>query len=532
MKKTFSLLTIVVLVLSAMPIVMAVSYGEGITPDIIIEDFEPRVWMCGDRILLDDATEPGRFSEDGEQLAERLQNYAFEGEQIIWDVLVMDKNGIEKIEDVFVTLGDVQGAGNDIEVNCREVNPFTANTKTDEICYKDSGTGWQCGPNPDSAYSDAEGSVRYREYGEVLEIEVNLENLKPDTSYQLTLQGRSGNDGNTELGERCDNPNAPADGYTCTWECGNWSGEGFWNFDLNAMTDSNGDFNEIYELELPIGHYGPGPATDSPIGFIVKEITNNDSCIGSDYVPVLMEKNGLEWWIVEDALLDPECNARILEEELDEFDSDIMQYYQCIFTVETSENMGGEYWVTVEATDLDYLSGTMDENEYWFFNPSIALGIDGGLFFEDARPGTSSYSETLLITNDAEDESGVLLDMFISGTDFYDSSSSGAKCPTTNQLSLDAFSYFATLGAYSTLDDNRADTEGYVPIAYGIGFNDPNPFYGNNEIMHTDVNSNGYYAGNILSPGANIALTFRLDLPEPCNGDFDSGSIYFWGEAI
>ena len=29
-----------------------------------------------------------------------------------------------------------------------------------------------------------------------------------------------------------------------------------------------------------------------------------------------------------------------------------------------------------------------------------------------------------------------------------------------------------------------------------------------------------------------MALTFRLDLPEPCNGDFDTGSIYFWGEAI
>ncbi len=42
----------------------------------------------------------------------------------------------------------------------------------------------------------------------------------------------------------------------------------------------------------------------------------------------------------------------------------------------------------------------------------------------------------------------------------------------------------------------------------------------------------GYYLGNVLSPGAEIALTFRLALPEPCNGDFDSGSIFFWGEAI
>ena len=38
--------------------------------------------------------------------------------------------------------------------------------------------------------------------------------------------------------------------------------------------------------------------------------------------------------------------------------------------------------------------------------------------------------------------------------------------------------------------------------------------------------------GNVLTPGSEMALTFRLDLPVPCNGDFDTGSIYFWGEAI
>ena len=41
-----------------------------------------------------------------------------------------------------------------------------------------------------------------------------------------------------------------------------------------------------------------------------------------------------------------------------------------------------------------------------------------------------------------------------------------------------------------------------------------------------------YYTANLLAPGAELALTFKLSLPEPCNGDFDTGSIYFWGEAI
>src|SRR3990167_3638286 len=76
--------------------------------------------MCDHRVVYDDATEPGRQTEDGTELLERLNNYAFEGEQIGWKVLVMDKNGVEKIEDVFATIGDVQGEGNDIEVNCQE----------------------------------------------------------------------------------------------------------------------------------------------------------------------------------------------------------------------------------------------------------------------------------------------------------------------------------------------------------------------------------------------------------------------------
>ena len=364
MKKLYSVFMMALLVLSVMPAVMAVSVGSGITPDIETEDFEPLVWMCDNRVVYDDATEPGRISLDGEEMVERINNYAFEGEQISWDILVMDKNGIEKIEDVFATVGDVQGMGNDIEVNCQRTS------------------------------------------------------------------------GHTRL-----------------------------------------------------------PSS---------------------------------------------CNARILEEELHEFDSDVMDYYQCTFTVETPDSMYGEYWITVEAVDLDGLSGTMHENEYWFLNPVIALSIDGDMTFEDVRPGTSSYSETLLVGNDADDGSGVMLDMFISATDFYDSSSSGAMCPTTNQLSLGAFSYFATNGAYSTADDamvdvvdaDRAcDAEGYCNIEYGLGFNNPDPFYDNAEILQAPA-VGPYYAANALAPGAEMALTFRLDLPEPCNGDFDTGSVYFWGEAI
>jgi hypothetical protein len=374
MKKIASLLVIMVSLIAITALVTqvatAVTVGTGVTPEIETENFAPLVWMCDNRVVYDDATEPGRVSEDGQTLVERINNYAFEGEQIEWTVLVMDKNGVEKMGDVYATVGSAQGEGNDIEVNCQETNPmFRKDIQTE--CVKD-----QCTP-----------------------------------------------------------------------------------------------------------------------------------------------------------MIPSSCNARIDEETLKYFNNDVMKYYKCTLTVETPESMYGEKWITVEATDLDGLSGTMAENEYWFLNPVIALSIDGTMTFSDVRPGTSSYSDTMLVGNDADEGSGVMLDMFISGTDFYDSSSSGAMCPTTNQLKLNTFRYYATNGAYSTGNDARRDAEGYVPIEYGIGFNNPRAFYDRNEILQQQK-VGPYYTGNIIAPGAEMALTFKLDLPEPCNGDFDTGSIYFWGEAI
>ncbi|MGY4884773.1 MAG: hypothetical protein ACP5NZ_04315 [Nanobdellota archaeon] len=349
-KLLLSILVMSALVLSVVPGVFATSVGSGLGVNIITEDFEPIVWQCDHRVVYDDGTEPGRISENGQEMIERLNNYAFEGEQIKWKVLVMDKNGIDKVADVYAT---VDG---EIEANCDRLS------------------------------------------------------LAPEKVLES-------------------------------------------------------------------------------------------------------------------------CNARILEEKITTFNRDLMAYYECTLTVETPESMYGPVDVTVEAVDLDGLTSQMVEMEHWFLNPVIELLVDGELTFDEVRPGTSAYTERVLVGNDADDGSGVMLDMFISGTDFYDSSSSGAKCGDSNTLELENFAYYATSGAYSTHDDGRNDAEGYVPIEYGIGFNDPEPFYNNNEIIQ--ANKVGpYWTANVLAPGAEMALVFRLDLPEPCNGDFDTGQIYFWGEAI
>lgn len=351
------------------PAVFATDVGSGIGITVTTQKFAPQVWLCQDRVVNDDCTENGLNDQQKTcstdlDLTERKHNYAFEGESIYWQVLVVDKNKIEDVQDVIGTIGQSQGAGNDVEVECKR----TTNT---------------------------------------------------------------------------------VDPYT-------------------------------------------------------------------------------------------DCKAMIYEEHL-KWNSDIMAVYDCRLTVETPASMHGEYFLTVEAKDAEGLSGTMAENEFWFLNPTIALSVDGNLAFEDVMPGTQAYSNTILVGNDAEAGSGVILDMFISGTDFYDPTSSGARCSdNTNKLALREFSYFVTNGAYDSLklkNTNGVDNNGYTPIPYSTEIS------GSKKIMRFDdlvrgaapsstVEDGDWNKGNALSPGSEMALTFKLNMPEPCIGDFSEGQIYFWGEAI
>ena len=408
MKQTVTTL-IMVLLLIPMSIANTPDVGSGVGVIIEPEHFAPLIWMNPDtRVVYHNP------ADGGTQLIERTNNYAFEGEQIQWDVLVMDKNGIEKIKDVYVTIGHVEQEGNDIEVNC--------------------------------------------------------------------------------------------------------------------------DLNTDYKDGDSITHFNP----------------------------------------------------RIGEEQLTCLDENTMAVYTCTLTVETPNSMYGEYWVVGEVEDLDGQLADFDENEYWFFNPVVALAVDGNIAFDNVRPGSASYSHTLRITNDADEGSGVLMDMTISGTDFYDPSHSGAKCPESNRIRLnsggtghdyttegtnnpastfvrddqtncdnpafkesehdicddlaqedqyDAFCYYATNGAYSTArDSTRRDIEGYVGIPYETGEeSDRAPIISSTasaDRIDLGGGSKEYFNGNVLTPGADMSVTFRLFLPEPCNGAFSDGQIYFWGEAI
>ena len=367
MKKLLSIVLALVLMLQT---VFAV--GVGLNTGIVItpEQFAPRVFLLPDsRIVLDDPTEPGPITGPGYELYERINNYAFEGEAIVWDILVWDKNGVpEKIEDVYVKLAPYHGG--------------------------------------------------------------NIESA--------------------------------------------WASENF--IEVNCNYD--GQVGE-YDHRFPEGTWYEG-------------------------------------------------------EEVVEPNSETMAWYTCHLTVETAASMQGEYLVGAVAVDLDGLVGQFFEQELWFFNPEIALGFDGTINFGTVRPGGVYKSSTVAITNNAEDGSGVLLDMYLAGTDFYDPSHSGTMCPTSNVLLLSNFKYYASQGAYNTCSHpDRVDAECYVAINHYMDGAGAPAFNNFDQIIKGTIPLGPYWAGNLLSPGADLSLNFKLNLPEPCNGGpFTKGKFMFFGEAI
>ena len=504
MKKILIMVILVMALIAIVPMVIATDTGSSTGITVTTQPFTPRVFLCDNRTLIDDNLENGN---NGLLLSERKHNYAFTGESIHWLVLVVDKNKIEAVTDVVGALGNTSGSddvGTPVECSRISGDPFsnttinsTVSTTTNVICTANvtlapPGVNVTCNVNGviSSVFTPVTG---------LLNLQVNGTNISVNV--------------------------------------------GSGTVDFNSTIGGINGGCSVSNLAIPLNLTGS-------CSFSITNSTNVTTFTG---------------------IGDPfaECGATDNQFDFTTFDPSIMSFYDCTFTVgdPSSDQMYGKRFLTIEAQTSDpSVSGTMAENEYWFLNPIVAISSDGTLAFDNANhdgtgvePGTTAYSNTILVGNDADAGSGVMMDMFISGTDFYDPSSSGARCPSTNQLALTNFGYYATNGAFSTNGNIGADAQGYLPIPYSTdisgskriirftgmtgGLNCSDTINTTSGIVlranairgaspSSSVVEQDWNCGNALSPGAQMPLTFKLNLPEPCIGDFSNGNIYFWGEAI
>jgi hypothetical protein len=205
---------------------------------------------------------------------------------------------------------------------------------------------------------------------------------------------------------------------------------------------------------------------------------------------------------------------------------DTMGEYLCTLTIEPTCH--GQKWLGIVAVDLDGNNGTMKEAESWFCNPTLDLTVSGKLNFGELGSGEQGYS-TFSVKNNAETGSGTQVVLAISGTDFYDPSSSGAMCSTTNALKLQGeeaagvfntgFWYKATMGTLQTANKR-------IPYGNVISKADP--------VFSSSNGINAKWTGTLhpMSPGAETSMTLYLGIPQPCNGQFTSGNIYLYSWAI
>jgi hypothetical protein len=182
------------------------------------------------------------------------------------------------------------------------------------------------------------------------------------------------------------------------------------------------------------------------------------------------------------------------------------------------------------------------------FNPTLGLTLTGGpIDFGAVEEGTTAVSSTVYVENTAEDGSGVMMDMYIAGDDYFTDPTpgSGALCPTGNGIHHSNFHYYATKGSL-----NSGDNDG---VFDGLGVTDgtDDPWDAAVlELCDADVDEftrvpshsgdigdmcrmiNAGRGDSFLAQGADMSVTLKLDVPATCQGDFTSGDFHFVGRVI
>ena len=200
--------------------------------------------------------------------------------------------------------------------------------------------------------------------------------------------------------------------------------------------------------------------------------------------------------------VDGEIEVSCLQKEIID-DKNVI--YDCHLTIETPSSMQGLSFLEAEVETI-YGEKSIVEIGTWFLNPVLDFDFNDDLiYFNNASPGVKVYSEPFVLINNAEKGSQAVFDIYLTGSNF------------NSCISLGDISYYVENDIYTTLSDSRADEEGYISIMPGKSWDSSKPL-----IMED---------GFSIKEGEEMLIKFRIDVPEDCVGEFDSGTFYFWGNG-
>lgn len=206
--------------------------------------------------------------------------------------------------------------------------------------------------------------------------------------------------------------------------------------------------------------------------------------------------------------------------------------FECTYTVQDAETVLGTYWVSVQVNDRTCTAEGGCQKQAaglisLYMNPAVKLtlstepgttfgfmynAVGDKLLASEIKAGSTVYSPYFTIENTADPTTGLYIGLGIYGKDMKAVGSIPAKCPDTNVLDIRNVEYKA-----SHLNVQQAWTT--MPRVIG--------YTGMPSLVFT-----GAPLGNLLGVGDDVTMRLRLNIPSPCQGQFDNGQIVFIGQAI
>ena len=221
------------------------------------------------------------------------------------------------------------------------------------------------------------------------------------------------------------------------------------------------------------------------------------------------------------------------------WNEDTMDLYRCQIIVDDLVDYDVLISIQAEDEECSGSGATVEDKEYMDFNQEVDINLDGTVSFAQAVPGSTALSSIVQVENSGDTK----LDTYIAASTYFTDPTDPdeAICPTGAGIHHSNFAYQARIGsinsglnnnAFPGLGDNsglcsaRADEFTALPSFVG------NPNGDDAQISYMCRIINFARTASFLSPGDEMSLQFKLSVPNPCKGNYQTGNFYVVGRVI